>query len=62
RSSKAVLRSPKGDPRKSRSRAKALVTSFVDVLLFGFQGSSFARRLLATFLYYQLPLWKSTLF
>ena len=35
----ALLRLPKGNPRKSRSRAKALVTSFVDVLLFSFQGS-----------------------
>ncbi|HSJ38625.1 MAG TPA: hypothetical protein VK945_10490, partial [Planococcus sp. (in: firmicutes)] len=32
----------KGDHRKSRSRAKALVTSFVDVLLFSFQGSVYA--------------------
>ncbi|WP_281864594.1 hypothetical protein, partial [Planomicrobium okeanokoites] len=39
-----------GDHRKSRSRAKALVTSFVDVLLFSFQGSNDNAALIGDFI------------
>ncbi|WP_230321450.1 hypothetical protein, partial [Planococcus salinarum] len=52
---KAVLRSPEGDPRKSRSRAKALVTSFVDVLLFSFQGSNYNAALFGDFINIPYP-------
>ncbi|OHX50334.1 hypothetical protein BB776_00895 [Planococcus salinarum] len=47
-----MLRSPEGDHRKSRSRAKALVTSFVDVLLFSFQGSNYNAALFGDLIIY----------
>ncbi|MGM0899482.1 MAG: hypothetical protein ACQEV0_16360, partial [Bacillota bacterium] len=53
--------SPKGDHRKSRSRAKALVTSFVDVLLFSFQGSCLL-SFLTTLTILKHSLWKVNAF